>query len=243
MLIKHCFVLLFTLAATELAVADCNTAIPKATPDNAFTVYNNGTVTHNKTGLMWMRCELGQTWDGTTSTCGGTSQGYQWSAALQAADGYAFAGYSDWRLPNKNELASIVEWACINPAINTLVFPNIPNSLCLVFVAVCLLFEPCVERGLLQWRCWQKWGLLRRPRSLGARRTVIFGFFAVVVTGKMEPGIGSAGCQTRAEALIELENCVAFRPGCADIDGIAGFLWHQYRHHSRIAGPLQLWTH
>ncbi len=126
MLIKHCFVLLFTLAATEMAVADCNNAIPKTTPDNAFTLHNNGTVTHNTTGLMWMRCQLGQTWDGTT--CSGSSQGYTWSAALQAADSYAFSGYSDWRLPNKNELASIVERACFNPAINSTAFPNTPAS-------------------------------------------------------------------------------------------------------------------
>ena len=75
---------------------------------------------------MWMRCELGQTWDGTT--CSGSSQAYQWSAALQAADGYAFADYSDWRVPNKNELASIVERACYNPAINTMAFPDAPAS-------------------------------------------------------------------------------------------------------------------
>ena len=126
MSIEHCFVLMFTLAATELAVADCNNAIPKTTPDNAFALHNDGTVTHNKTGLMWMRCELGQTWDGTT--CGGSGQPYSWQSALQAAEGYAFAGYSDWRLPNKNELASIVEQACYYPAINTLVFTNVTSS-------------------------------------------------------------------------------------------------------------------
>ena len=113
---------MLTLAATDMATAACNNAIPKTTPDNAFTLHNNGTVTHNKTGLMWMRCELGQTWDG--STCSGSSQAYTWSAALQVAEGYAFSGYSDWRVPNKNELASIVELACYNPAINTLAFPN-----------------------------------------------------------------------------------------------------------------------
>jgi hypothetical protein len=30
---------------------------------------------------------------------------------------------NDWRLPNKNELASLVEVACVRPAINTSVFP------------------------------------------------------------------------------------------------------------------------
>ena len=117
---------MLTLAATDMATAACNNAIPKTTPDNAFTLHNNGTVTHNKTGLMWMRCLLGQTWDG--NTCSSSSQTYEWSAALQAADGYSFAAYSNWRLPNKNELASIVEEACYSPAINTLAFPNTPTS-------------------------------------------------------------------------------------------------------------------
>lgn len=54
----------------------------------------------------------------------GSAPGFLWQPALQAAETHTFAGYSDWRLPNKNELASIVEEACVNPAINTLAFPN-----------------------------------------------------------------------------------------------------------------------
>ena len=126
MLIKSCFILFFMLVTLTKATADCNPAVPETTPDSDFTLYNDGTVTHNTTGLMWMRCLLGQTWDGTT--CSGSVQGYTWQNALQAATGYAFAGYSDWRLPNKNELASIVEEACFNPSINTSVFPNAPAS-------------------------------------------------------------------------------------------------------------------
>ena len=125
---KKTYLLLFLmiLGSQSLQAQICNNAIPKTTPDNAFALHNNGTVTHNKTGLMWMRCELGQTLDGTT--CGGSGQNYTWQSALQAADSYTFAGYSDWRLPNKNELASIVEQACYSPAINTLVFPNATSS-------------------------------------------------------------------------------------------------------------------
>lgn len=126
MLAKQCFVLMFTLVVTNMAMAICNTAIPKTTSDESFAQHDNGTVTHNKTGLMWMSCVLGQIWDGVT--CSGSAQGYTWQNALQASAGYAFAGYNDWRLPNKNELVSIVEEACYDPAINTLVFPNDPAS-------------------------------------------------------------------------------------------------------------------
>lgn len=120
---KPCCLLMLTLAVADSALA-CNNAIPKTTPDQTFTIHNNGTVTHHTTGLMWMRCVLGQTW--SDNTCNGTAQTYQWWTALQMADSYSFAGYSDWRLPNKNELASIVEEACFSPAINTLAFPNDP---------------------------------------------------------------------------------------------------------------------
>jgi len=75
---------------------------------------------------MWMRCALGQNWNG--ATCTGSGQNYTWQAALQAAEGSSFAGYSDWRLPDIKELSSIVEQACISPAINATVFPVTPST-------------------------------------------------------------------------------------------------------------------
>jgi len=122
MFIQSCYVLILALAATNSLLADCNNAIPRTTPDQAFTLHNDGTVTHNTTGLMWMRCLVGQTWNG--STCSGISPGYTWQNALQTAKGFSFAGQNDWRLPNKNELVSIVERACLGPAINSTVFPD-----------------------------------------------------------------------------------------------------------------------
>ena len=120
------FFLMLTLAATaSVSAQTCSTTIVKTTPTAAFSLYSNGAVTHTKTGLMWRRCLLGQAWDG--SNCTGNAIGYTWSQALLAVD--AYAGYSDWRVPNKNELASLVERACLYPAINTTVFPNDPSSI------------------------------------------------------------------------------------------------------------------
>ena len=116
---------MLTLAATaSVSAQTCSTTIVKTTPTAAFSLYSNGAVTHTKTGLMWRRCLLGQAWDG--SNCTGNATSYTWSQALLAVD--AYAGYSDWRVPNKNELASLVERACLYPAINTTVFPNDPSS-------------------------------------------------------------------------------------------------------------------
>jgi hypothetical protein len=114
------------LISSAAAAQTCNKAIAATTPDARFTIGNDGTATHRPTGLTWMRCSLGQTWDG--KTCIGEAAGFTWGAALQAANRQSFAGRTDWRLPNKNELASIVEEACSAPAINEKVFPATPPA-------------------------------------------------------------------------------------------------------------------
>ena len=118
--------LLLTLVSPLLAEAaqTCDDAILATSAESSFTVHNDGTVIDTRTGLMWMRCSLGQKWDG--KTCSGQAAIYSWAAGLKAAASQNFAGYSDWRLPNKNELESIVEGRCISPAINAKVFPDTP---------------------------------------------------------------------------------------------------------------------
>ena len=114
------------LLAAHSSAETCRNDITASTPDQDFTLHNDGTVTHNSTGLMWMRCSLGQTWDG--STCTGAASTFTWQNALGAAQSHNFAGHSDWRLPNKNELASLVEQRCVSPAINSMIFPSPPTG-------------------------------------------------------------------------------------------------------------------
>ena len=117
------------LLAAHSSAATCRNDITASTPDQDFTLHNDGTVTHNSTGLMWMRCSLGQIWDG--STCTGAASTFTWQNALGAAKSHNFAnfaGHSDWRLPNKNELASLVEQRCVSPAINSKIFPSTPTG-------------------------------------------------------------------------------------------------------------------
>jgi hypothetical protein len=119
-----CLLLAYIFLPAGAAAQSCNKSIAASTPDTSFTIRNDGTATHKPTGLMWMRCSLGQQWDG--QTCRGMAVGYTWGAALQAANRYEFAGYTDWRLPNKNELETIFEGNCVLPATNDRVFPATP---------------------------------------------------------------------------------------------------------------------
>lgn len=97
-----------------------------STPDSDFTDNNNGTVTHNVTGLTWMRCSQGQSWNGTN--CIGVASKMDWRSALQMAESVNFADKNDWRLPNIKELASIVELSCAYPSINLNLFPSTPSD-------------------------------------------------------------------------------------------------------------------
>ncbi|MGM0554506.1 MAG: DUF1566 domain-containing protein [Pseudomonadota bacterium] len=140
---KRLLILPLLLAAVQAQSAvECtnqNQYVFPTTPTVDFELHADGTATHTLTGLTWMRCSLGQSWDG--STCTGTATTHTWQGALQLAadinsgvsdadnDGQpGFAGHTDWRLPNRNELESIVEERCWNPAINEAVFPGTPND-------------------------------------------------------------------------------------------------------------------
>lgn len=108
------------------AAQTCRGSILASSPGSAFTLNSDGTARHNTTGLMWMRCALGQEWNG--KVCRGTAASFTWAEALEAGVLLKFADYDDWRLPNKNELESIVEVRCVTPAINADVFPVTPSA-------------------------------------------------------------------------------------------------------------------
>jgi len=63
---------------------------------NSFVDNGDGTITDNATGLMWMENDNGA--------------GVLWENALSYAEGFEYAGYTDWRLPNAKELQSIVDY-------------------------------------------------------------------------------------------------------------------------------------
>ena len=103
-----------------------------STPTSDFTVNRDGTVTHNKTALIWKRCAEGQTVRNLDNgiSCSGTPTSFAWEEASQLNSD--FAGYADWRLPTIAELQTIIEWErSSSPTINTAIFPinlNVQNG-------------------------------------------------------------------------------------------------------------------
>ena len=99
-------------------------------------------VLDNQTGLMWeVKTNDGGLQDATktyqwyntdTSTNGGTvgyvNGGNNTQAFTQAINFQALCGYTDWRLPEKQELHSIVNYGKIDPAIDSAYFPNTVSS-------------------------------------------------------------------------------------------------------------------
>ena len=111
-----------TQAEIPSASGACVAGTIETTPSSDFTVLDGGQVVrHETTGLEWRRCAEGMSWTGTG--CTGTASVMTWYEALQHAN-----TESGWRLPNINELRSIVEECRISPAINQQVLPNTPSS-------------------------------------------------------------------------------------------------------------------
>jgi hypothetical protein len=108
------------------AMQTCKDSVIATASQKTFNTHKNGIVSDDTTGLMWMQCSLGQKWEG--NSCGGTAGSFSWADGLQAATAQQFAGYADWRLPNKNELESIVKSSCASPSINATVFPATPSA-------------------------------------------------------------------------------------------------------------------
>jgi hypothetical protein len=125
--------LLAFLATPALGQQVCPAGLPRTTPDVDFFDSGNGTVLHLPTGLMWKRCSEGTSWTGSACSPSiyAVPLGLTWQQALARADavnsgtaGTQNAGYTDWRLPNVNELESIVERGCWRPSINMTQFED-----------------------------------------------------------------------------------------------------------------------
>lgn len=107
----------------------CGNAIPLSSPDSRYIDGGNGTVIDLHTGLMWQQCAVGLSGADCTE---GAVETFRWDKALQYSDNInatsGFANYFNWHLPNIKELLSLVEDACIDPAVNLNYFPNTTSA-------------------------------------------------------------------------------------------------------------------
>jgi len=99
----------------------CDPNKPETTPASRFEINRaDGTVFDMKTNLTWKICSEGQSYSG--EHCTGNATGFTYNDAVQT---FGVKG-DNWRLPNVDELGSIVEKRCKNPALNIAVFPDTP---------------------------------------------------------------------------------------------------------------------
>lgn len=84
-----------------------------------FEMLSNSVVRDQATGLVWQRCANGQT--PSSGVCQGSPTTVSWSTAIGYCEGLNLEGYS-WRLPNAQELHSIVETDRPADAIDPIVF-------------------------------------------------------------------------------------------------------------------------
>lgn len=82
------------------------------TPSTDFVISSDGmTVTDKRTGLIWQK-----EYDDSGKT---------WQEALKYCEDSVYAGYTDWRLPNKNELLSLLDPGKSSAPYSN--FPDMPN--------------------------------------------------------------------------------------------------------------------
>jgi len=74
----------------------------------------NATVTDTATGLMWQK--------------GTVCDRVRWEEAIRYCENLSLDGYDDWRLPNINELLSLVDYNSYMPTIDILFFPDTLSS-------------------------------------------------------------------------------------------------------------------
>ena len=92
----------------------------------SFTDHGDGTVTDKLTTLVWQKCARGQAND---AACTGAASTANWTNNLLYCDGLVLGGRDDWRLPNRNELLSLLAFGSAGaPQIDATAFPNTDNA-------------------------------------------------------------------------------------------------------------------
>lgn len=106
----------------ELVEQKCDPSKPETTPASRFIVNKQeGTAFDTQTKLTWKLCSLGQIFK--NDQCEGEAAMPSWKDALNTFKKDTLG----WRMPSIDELETIIEKRCTNPAINQEIFPSVPS--------------------------------------------------------------------------------------------------------------------
>jgi hypothetical protein len=83
-----------------------------------------GTLLDRRSGLMWMVCSAGRSYNAVTGACDGAGaftfdQALASAATVNAGAPAMNGGYADWRLPNRVELGSLIDYQRQAPAVSS----------------------------------------------------------------------------------------------------------------------------
>lgn len=107
-------------AGFDPAIAGCPKSKSSTAAVSHFTLQGEEAY-DRRTHLTWARCSVGKRWHDSHHQCTGSVM----LLSPDEATAYAQKLGHGWRLPNIDELASIIEQNCGEPAINTTIFPDV----------------------------------------------------------------------------------------------------------------------
>ncbi|MBI5538347.1 MAG: DUF1566 domain-containing protein [Deltaproteobacteria bacterium] len=117
-------------AKTSNRMVRCVRGAPTPKPATRFTVSapvsSEPIVTDHYTGLVWQRCVAGM----SGPQCGsGQAQSLSWQDAMKHCESSSWSNITTWRLPSITELFSMTRHIEIWPALDTAVFPGVPQPI------------------------------------------------------------------------------------------------------------------
>jgi len=85
---------------------------------------NDGTISDTVNGLVWQKCNMGETFNNVTLLCQGLATTSTWQVGLSYCNALSWGGRTNWRMPSLNEIFSLIDFTQITPATRTLYFPT-----------------------------------------------------------------------------------------------------------------------
>ena len=99
-----------------------------AVDDDRYQDLGDGNILDKTTHLVWRQCSEGMSYDSSSQSCTGIPNTFNWHDALVQADLVTHGIYSDWRVPNIKELASIIEHDRQSPAVHDIFASGVVDS-------------------------------------------------------------------------------------------------------------------